>query len=74
MLYNDYVIYSKIQQFKDKDAIVIYLSDHGEELFETNKDFFGHGVTSNPEIVLNVPFMIHITSIFKELHQPLQKK
>lgn len=74
VLYNDYVVYSIIQQFKNKDAIVIYLSDHGEELFETNKDFFGHGVTSNPEIVLNVPFMIHTTSIFKELHQPLQKE
>ena len=74
VLYNDSIVYSIIQQFKDKDAIVIYLSDHGEELFETDNNFFGHGVTSNPEIVLDVPFMIHTTSMFKERHKTLKEK
>ena len=74
VLYNDSIVYSIIQQFKDKDAIVIYLSDHGEELFETDNNFFGHGVTSNPEIVLDVPFMIHTTSMFKERHKALKEK
>ena len=74
VLYNDSIVYSIIQQFKDKDAIVIYLSDHGEELFETDNNFFGHGVTSNPEIVLNAPLMTYTTELFKERHQTLSKK
>lgn len=72
VLYNDFIVYSIIQRFKDENAIVIYLSDHGEELFETNNDFFGHGITSNPDIVLNIPFMIYTTPLFKENHRSLQ--
>lgn len=74
VLYNDFIVYSIMQQFQNEDAIVFYLSDHGEELFESNNEFFGHGVTSNPEIVLNVPFMIHTTPLFKEHRQLLQER
>ena len=31
--YNDSVVNQIIERFKDKDAIVIYISDHGEEVF-----------------------------------------
>lgn len=34
--YNDYVLHSLIELFKDKDSLVIYLSDHGDDMFESS--------------------------------------
>lgn len=41
-LYNDYVLEQILNKFCKKDACVVYLSDHGEELFEQS-DLYGHG-------------------------------
>ncbi|MBQ0073261.1 MAG: sulfatase-like hydrolase/transferase [Prevotella sp.] len=40
--YNDSVVNQIIERFKDKDAIIIYLSDHGEEVFPEGARHF-HG-------------------------------
>lgn len=34
ILYNDFIVTSIMDKFKDKNAIVIYLSDHGEDVYE----------------------------------------
>ena len=34
ILYNDFIVTSIINKFKDKNALVIYLSDHGEDVYE----------------------------------------
>ncbi len=41
-LYNDYVVSSIIDLYKDKDAVVFYFSDHALDVFDTDPDFFGH--------------------------------
>ena len=41
-LYNDYVVDNVIKQFEDKNCILVYFSDHGEEIYEID-DFMGHG-------------------------------
>ena len=42
VLYNDYVVSTIMDKFKDKNALVIYLSDHGEDVSEPNIEQDGH--------------------------------
>lgn len=41
ILYNDFIVDEIIRRFEDKNAMLIYISDHGDEVFEEH-DFFGH--------------------------------
>ena len=64
VLYNDYVVTEIMKRFKDKDAVVIYLSDHGQDVFDTSNDFFGHSWENG----LDIPLMFYPTAIFNEKH------
>ena len=60
--YNDYVVYSIIQHFRQKNCILIYFSDHGEEVYDY-QDFRGRNwkePISNDLIryQFEVPFMV----------------
>lgn len=37
-LYNDSIVTQIVKRFEDKDAIVVYMPDHGEEIFEPGCD------------------------------------
>lgn len=41
VLYNDSIMDEILKRFEDKDAIVIYVPDHGEECYGGNVHFFG---------------------------------
>lgn len=65
-LYNDYVVDEIIRKFERKDCIVVYLSDHGEEVFEVDH-YMGHGNAAfrpDPIYQLQVPFMIWLSDEF----------
>lgn len=67
-LYNDYVIDQLIEKHEDKNCILIYFSDHGEEVFEC-RDYMGHGsATHSPNIDLQikVPFMIWTSEKYQQ--------
>ena len=67
-LYNDYVIDQIIRKHEDKNCILIYFSDHGEEVFEC-RDYMGHGnATHSPNIDLQikVPFMIWASDKYQQ--------
>lgn len=64
-LYNDYVINSIIDYFAEDIAVVIYMSDHGEEVYET-RDYIGHGgVPDDIKYQIEVPFMIWMSESYK---------
>lgn len=70
--YNDKVVAAILDQFRDKDAIVIYLSDHGEEVYDY-RDHMGrsHEPIVTPERAkyqFEVPFMIWMSDKYKENH------
>ena len=70
-LYNDSVIYDTIQKFADLEAVVIYFSDHGEEIYDY-RNYVGHGGLSenSKEIkyLIEIPFMIWFSDTYKENH------
>lgn len=67
VLYNDYVVSNIINEFKDTDSIVIYFSDHAEELYDRG-DFYGHGEDNLSKYTVEIPFMIYVSDKFKEKH------
>ncbi len=62
--YNDYIVSEIFSRFANDEAIIFYLSDHGDEVYDI-RDFAGHGPTENSRFVLEIPFMIYISDSFK---------
>jgi len=62
--YNDYIVSGIIDKFREQEALVIYLPDHGETIYD-NSNFAGH-VEENPNrYMLEVPMIIWASDLFK---------
>ena len=67
-MYNDYVVNEIINKFTEENAVVIYFSDHGEEIYE-ERDYMGHGGTTPfLKYQVEIPFMIWMSQSYKELN------
>ena len=76
-LYNDFVVDSIIKAFSDKESIIFYISDHGQDLFYSDNKYFGHGITANAKsdsIGRDIPFMVYISPKLKNRIPDLYKK
>ena len=67
VLYNDFVVSELMQKFKDDEAIVLYISDHGDEVFDY-RDFVGHSWVFVSRYMVEVPFMVYLSDKFKAAH------
>ena len=75
VLYNDYVVSSIINLFSKEDAVVIYFSDHGLDLYHSGPNYCGHSTTpKGNEYATKIPFMIYTSSIFKKNNPELINK
>ena len=75
-LYNDFIVDSIIKKFEDKNCLVVYFSDHGEEIYEID-DFMGHGnATKRPTInyQVRVPFMIWASPRFRAAYPDVTQR
>lgn len=64
-----------IDLVSNQDAVVIYMSDHGEEVHDFRK-YYGRetsapGYRELAESLMDVPFVVYTTSKFRELHPAL---
>ena len=71
--YNDYIVSSIMQKFSNEDCIVIYLSDHGDEVYDF-RDFAGHTESMPSRFMIEIPFMIYMSDIFKQKHKDIAQK
>ena len=62
--YTDYIINEIVSRFSDKDAIMFYVSDHGEEMWQSG--FVGHGPTNVSKYMVDIPFLIWVSDKYKE--------
>lgn len=75
--YNDLVIAAIIKQLEDKDAVIIYHSDHGEEVYDFRNQYgrtmepVSEGIYRN---IYEVPLIIYTTPLFRELHPETFKR
>ena len=71
--YNDYIVNAIIERFAHSDALVFYLSDHGDEVFDF-RDFMGHAESMNSRFMVEIPFMIYMSDTFKRKHKQLAEQ
>lgn len=64
ILYTDYILNEVIRRFKDQDAILVYVSDHGEEMWQSG--FVGHGPTNVSRYMVEIPMLIWVSDSYKQ--------
>lgn len=69
ILYTDYILDEIFKRFEDKNAVIIYISDHGEEVYENGSVMTGH----TPEeignrSVIEIPMIIWTSDKFREMY------
>ena len=72
-LYNDQVVSDIINEFRDLDAVIVYLSDHGEQIYDGDSHYFGRTFgsykdTTTLKNVYQVPFMIWCSQKYQAAH------
>ncbi len=73
--YNDQVIRHITDFIKDKNALLIYFSDHGEEVYDY-RDFLGRSLLEETEITpelikyqMEIPFIVWCSDKWKKQHE-----
>ncbi|WP_265341710.1 phosphoethanolamine transferase [Helicobacter heilmannii] len=64
LYYTDHVLSEIFKLFQGKDAIIFYLSDHAQDIFQSASTY-GHKCSSYG---VEIPFMVYVTSTFKQKH------
>ena len=71
-LYNDLVVDSIISMFSNRDAIVLYFSDHGEEVYNFRLQQERTDLkTDDPRAMryqLDIPFLIYVSPLYAAKH------
>ncbi len=70
ILYNDYFLYAVVNAFKDKEAVIIFLSDHGERVFDNSTEF-GRNLSWNANDInqqFHIPFWFYFTEAYCQKH------
>ena len=73
ILYNDTIVWQIMQAFKDKNAIVIYMPDHGEEIYDVGSSK-GHSDDNATRTMLEIPFIIYTTEQFRQKYPELNAR
>ena len=73
VIYNDSIVAAVTERFKDKDAVVIYMPDHGEEMFDGKPYVYGrmHSADIDYRLARNemeIPFWIWGSPKYRENH------
>ncbi|WP_233704773.1 phosphoethanolamine transferase [Helicobacter felis] len=62
--YTDSVLRQIFKLFEKKDALILYLSDHAQDMFESGSTY-GHRCSIYG---VQIPFIIYVTDLFKQKH------
>jgi len=68
ILYTDFFLHKVIETLKDKNAFLLYASDHGESLGEEGRLTHGHECEKLPKEQYNVPLMVWMSDKYKNSH------
>lgn len=64
--YNDSIVNAIINRFKDKNSLIIYTSDHGEDVMEINKKIAGHGDIDINNHKVEIPMLVYMSKTFQK--------
>lgn len=69
--YNDSIMNDIIKRFEDKNAVVIYVSDHAEDVMEINKKIAGHSEIGLNRRMVEIPMMVFTSKRFQTAYPML---
>lgn len=78
-LYNDSVVAHIIDTYRDKNAVMVYFSDHGEEVYDY-RDCYGRHEPERKRVaewahcVFDVPFFVWCSDEYKRRHPDIVKR
>ena len=65
LYYNDYIVSSIIDKFRDSETLVIYVPDHGEAVYDEGEDMSGH-IEENPtHHMIEIPVIMWASEKFR---------
>lgn len=71
-LYNDYILKEIIDIFRNTNTVLVYLSDHGDEVYDyqikRGRDRSPNFTTNKVKYQYDIPFMVWCSDIYKEKH------
>ena len=69
-LYNDFVVSSIINLYKNADAVVFYFPNHGMDVFDTDPYYCGQPKPTSESQGHGkvIPFMVYVSPLFQERH------
>ena len=73
VLYTDYVLNEIITRFKNDNAVVVYISDHGNDVYDEGENFVGHsGENERSPHMVEVPMFIWGSQKYWSTHQSMR--
>ena len=68
--YTDFVFSNIIDRFKNKESVLIYLSDHGLDFFVSRPDYCAHSVANDESVSAiesrAIPFLVYTSSLYQQ--------
>ncbi|WP_165817822.1 sulfatase-like hydrolase/transferase, partial [Helicobacter cinaedi] len=55
------------------DSLVLYFSDHGEEIYDW-RNFIGHSDSKMSRFIVEIPFIMYVSDVFIDKHPELYKR
>ena len=75
--YTDFVFSCIIDRFKDKETVLIYVSDHGLDFFVSRPDYCAHSVANDESVSAiesrAVPFLVYTSDLYRQ-HFPTESE
>ena len=66
--YNDFIVSDIIDRFRDRDAVVIYISDHGENVHDEGSALLGHAYGKPNRYLYEIPMVVWVSDAFRQKH------
>ena len=70
ILYTDFVLGEIIKRFENEDSIIIYISDHGDDVFDTGNAPLRTDAKIT-RFMIEIPFIVYMSDEFKVKHPEL---
>ena len=71
LLYTDFVLNEVIKRFENSDSIIIYLSDHGEDVYDSGEEYVLHSDSKINRFIVEIPFIVYVSDEFRLKHPEL---
>lgn len=73
VLYNDYIVSSIIRFFQGEESLIIYVSDHGEEVYDF-RNFAGRYPDKVTRYMLEIPMLVYVSDSLKNRYPELSSR